>query len=96
MSGSRVCVIGAGVSGLVTAKVLRADGFAVTVFEKANDVGGTWSRSRTYPGLRANNSRDAYRFSDFSYAPTTDEFPTAEQVREGNLLICFCAQSLAE
>ncbi|HKG91889.1 MAG TPA: FAD-dependent oxidoreductase [Gemmatimonadaceae bacterium] len=78
--GRRVCVIGAGVSGLVTAKVLRADGFAVTVFEMGNDIGGTWARSRTYPGLRANNSRSSYAFSDFSYAPTTDEFPTAEQV----------------
>ena len=33
-SSNRVCVIGAGIAGLVTAKVLRNDGFDVTVFER--------------------------------------------------------------
>ena len=48
-----VCVIGAGLSGLVTAKVLKHDGFDVTVFEKAPTIGGVWAPSRAYPGLRA-------------------------------------------
>ncbi|HET7318425.1 MAG TPA: FAD/NAD(P)-binding protein, partial [Nitrospirota bacterium] len=33
-SGKRVCVIGAGIAGLVTSKVLKEDGFEVVVFEK--------------------------------------------------------------
>src|SRR5215204_3492975 len=81
-TGPRVCVIGAGIAGLVTAKVLRDDGFDVRVFERLPTIGGVWAPSRTYPGLRANNSRESYAFCDFEYPGTADDFPTAEQVRE--------------
>ncbi|MBA0788072.1 hypothetical protein Gotri_025256 [Gossypium trilobum] len=37
-----VAVIGAGTAGLVTARELQREGHRVTVFEKANKVGGTW------------------------------------------------------
>src|SRR5215207_6904242 len=80
-TGPRVCVIGAGIAGLVTAKVLRDDGFDVLVFERLPTIGGVWAPSRTYPGLRANNPRETYAFSDFEYPGTADDFPTAEQVR---------------
>lgn len=79
---NRVGVVGAGVAGLVAAKVLKQDGFQVTVFEAEPGVGGVWARSRAYPGLRANNPQEAYAFSDFSYPETADEFPAAEQIRE--------------
>src|SRR5215207_8752689 len=78
---NRVGVIGAGIAGLATAKVLRDDGFDVTVFDRNATAGGVWAVSRTYPGLRANNSRDSYAFSDFPYPDNADEFPTADQVR---------------
>jgi hypothetical protein len=77
----RVAVIGARIAGLVTAKDLRDDGFDVVVFEKACAVGGGWIQSRTYPGLRTNNSRDTYGFTDHPYSCSADIFPTAEQVR---------------
>src|SRR5262250_1508071 len=78
---ARVCVIGAGISGLVAAKVLREDGFDVVVFEKEASLGGVWAASRTYPGLHANNPRDTYAFSDHPYPATADDFPSAPQVR---------------
>jgi hypothetical protein len=77
----RVCVVGAGVAGLVTAKVLAVDGFDVVVFEKEPEIGGVWTVSRTYPGLRANNSRHTYAFSDHPYPDNADDFPTADQIR---------------
>jgi dimethylaniline monooxygenase (N-oxide forming) len=77
----RVCVIGAGIAGLGAAKVLKQDGFDIVVFEKDQELGGVWAASRGYPGLRANNSRDTYAFSDFPYPDTADEFPTAAQIR---------------
>jgi dimethylaniline monooxygenase (N-oxide forming) len=80
-SGKRVCVIGAGIAGLVTSKVLKEDGFEVVVFEKQPELGGVWAASRTYPGLRANNPRETYAFSDYPYPATVDDFPAAEQVR---------------
>lgn len=80
-TGGRVCVIGAGVAGLATARVLQDDGFAVTVFDKEDQLGGVWSANRTYPGLRTNSPRECYAFSDHPYPATADDFPAAAQVR---------------
>ncbi|UGT43775.1 NAD(P)-binding domain-containing protein [Nocardia yamanashiensis] len=82
MAGGQVVVIGAGIAGLVTAKVMRDDGFDVTVLEQEPTVGGVWAPSRTYPGLRTNNSRETYAFSDHPYGDSGEVFPTAEQVRQ--------------
>ncbi|MFI1911801.1 flavin-containing monooxygenase [Nocardia sp. NPDC020380] len=79
--GKRVIVIGAGIAGLVTAKVLHEDGFDVTVLDQAPDYGGVWIESRTYPGLRTNNSRHTYAFSDHPYPPSAPLFPAAPDVR---------------
>ncbi|KAK8587893.1 hypothetical protein V6N13_086853 [Hibiscus sabdariffa] len=38
----KVAVVGGGFAGLVTARELQREGHRVTVFEKANNVGGTW------------------------------------------------------
>lgn len=77
----RVVVIGAGIAGLVTAKVLREDGFDVVVYEREPTIGGVWAPSRTYPGLRTNNSRVTYAFSDHPFDESADMFPSADQVR---------------
>jgi len=57
------------------------DGFDVTVIERDFDLGGTWAPSRSYPGLRTNNSKNTYEFSDFAYPDTVDTFPQADEVR---------------
>jgi dimethylaniline monooxygenase (N-oxide forming) len=80
-SKATVCVIGAGIAGLVTAKTLAQDGFDVLIIEKDSALGGTWSPSRTYPGLRTNNTKHTYEFSDFPYPDSTDTFPYADDVR---------------
>lgn len=41
----KVCVIGAGPSGLTTIKQLLDEGHEVTCFEKGADIGGIWQRS---------------------------------------------------
>jgi dimethylaniline monooxygenase (N-oxide forming) len=81
-SHKTVCIIGAGVAGLVSAKVLKRDGFEVTVFEKESAIGGVWAEPRSYPELRSNNPRETYAFSDFDYPESADEFPTAGQIRD--------------
>ena len=45
-----ICIIGAGMSGLVMGIQLQKDGKRFRIFEKATSVGGTW-RENTYPGL---------------------------------------------
>jgi thioredoxin reductase len=77
-----ICIVGAGFAGLSAAKVLKAFGHRVTVFEKEADVGGVWSRSRRYPGLTTQNVRDTYAFSDFPYPKGTPEWPSGEQVQQ--------------
>ncbi|HYW13255.1 MAG TPA: NAD(P)-binding domain-containing protein [Longimicrobium sp.] len=77
----RAGIIGAGLSGLVTAKTLLEEGFDVTLFEKDDEAGGVWARSRRYPGLHTQNPRDTYAFSDFPMPRTYPEFPSGEQTQ---------------
>ena len=81
-STSHIGIIGAGISGLVTAKVLRQHGARVTVFEKASEVGGVWIAERTYDGLTSQNTKQTYAFSDYSMPDHFDACPTAAQMRE--------------
>jgi len=76
-----VGIIGAGFAGLSTAKVLRAFGFEVTVFEKEPDVGGVWAASRRYPGLTTQNPRTTYALSDFPMPASYPEWPSGQQVQ---------------
>src|SRR5258708_20585109 len=46
-----VCVIGAGVSGLVAAKTFGARGHKVTILERSGDLGGGWGMARRASGL---------------------------------------------
>lgn len=75
-----VLVIGAGLSGLVTAKTLLEYGYSVRVFEKDPEIGGVWASSRRYPGLTIQNTRDTYAFSDFPMPRDYPEFPDGAQM----------------
>src|SRR4051812_2500464 len=78
----RVGIIGAGVSGLVTARVFLSQGHAVTVFEQRDTLGGVWAPARRYPGVRLQTTRHSYCFSDFAMPSHYPEFPTGQQVHE--------------
>jgi 4-hydroxyacetophenone monooxygenase len=58
----RVLLIGAGMSGLLTAHRLRQVGVDFVVVEKNPDVGGTWLEN-TYPGCRVDNPNHNYSYS---------------------------------
>ena len=58
-----VAVIGAGMSGLCVAIALLRSGISnVTIYEKADEVGGTW-RENTYPGLTCDIPSRIYQYS---------------------------------
>lgn len=78
--GRKVCVIGAGISGLVAAKVLRGRGYDVTVVEKSRDLGGVWEPARSYPGVQTQTPRDLYCFSDFPMPAEYPEWPSGAQM----------------
>lgn len=59
----RIAIIGAGMSGIAAVVKLRKAGYTdLTVFEKANTVGGTWRENR-YPGLSCDIPAAWYSFS---------------------------------
>jgi cation diffusion facilitator CzcD-associated flavoprotein CzcO len=58
-----VAIIGAGMSGLCMAAKLQDAGMeSFTIFEKADEVGGTW-RDNTYPGLTCDVPSRYYAYS---------------------------------
>src|SRR4051812_22651237 len=57
----RVVVAGAGIAGLFMAEKLKRAGIDFTVYEKADEVGGTW-RDNTYPGLFVDVMSKQYEF----------------------------------
>ncbi|KAK1987322.1 hypothetical protein LZ30DRAFT_745887 [Colletotrichum cereale] len=86
----RVCIVGAGPSGLVAAKTLLhnapAGAFTVTVYEAQRRVGGLWPTRASdadglvHPLMVANQSRHTVQFSDLAWAPEDPEFPRAWMV----------------
>lgn len=65
----RVAIIGAGMSGLCMAAKLQDAGIdTYTIFEAADEVGGTW-RDNTYPGLACDVPS---RFYSYSFRPNPD------------------------
>src|SRR5436190_22834351 len=74
----RVVVAGAGVAGLFMAETLKRARMDFTVYEKADEVGGTW-RDNTFPGLFVDVLSRQYEFPfqpnyDWSrkYAPAVE------------------------
>ncbi len=78
MASSKVCVIGAGSSGIVAAQVLKARGIAFDCFEKGSQVGGNWryendnGMSSAYRSLHINTSR---RVMAYKTLPMPDHYP---------------------
>ena len=82
-SSKKVCVVGAGVSGLVSARELLREGHDVTVMEQSSGVGGQWLydprtdagdplgvagvASSIYASIRLNTPRESMGFSDFPF-----------------------------
>jgi cation diffusion facilitator CzcD-associated flavoprotein CzcO len=61
-----VAIVGAGMSGICMAITLLEAGISdVTIYEKADDIGGTW-RDNTYPGLSCDVPS---RFYQYTFAP---------------------------
>jgi len=61
-SKMKVVIIGAGLSGLLSAIRLQQAGVAFVVVEKNADVGGTWYEN-AYPGCRVDNPNHMYSYS---------------------------------
>jgi dimethylaniline monooxygenase (N-oxide forming) len=77
----KVCVIGAGSSGIAAVKALQESGFAFDCFEASDRVGGNWvfknrnGLSSSYRSLHTNTSRGRMEYSDFPMPATYPDFP---------------------
>ena len=75
----RVCVIGAGSSGIAACQVLHSRGIDFDCFETGSEVGGNWrylndnGMSSSYRSLHINTSRQIMEYKSF---PMDDTYPT--------------------
>ena len=82
----KVCVIGAGSSGLTAAQVLQARGIPFDCFEKGSMVGGNWryendnGTSSAYRSLHINSSRKLMSFKAFPMPAEYPDYPSHEHV----------------
>lgn len=89
MEGLRVCVIGAGPSGLACAKHLLQVGIRnFVVYEKDEDVGGNWrytpepDHSSAYESLCAITSKTMSAYEDFPMPDDYPDYPRHDQLLE--------------
>lgn len=89
----RVLVIGAGVSGICAAKNAVAKGFAVTVYEQTDNLGGLWNytdqtgvdengitTNYMYKDLRTNVPKEIMRYLDYDVPVRNKSFLNTEEV----------------
>jgi 4-hydroxyacetophenone monooxygenase len=75
-----VLVIGAGMSGLLTAIRLEEAGISYTVIEKNDAVGGTWYEN-SYPGCRVDVANHFYCYSFEPNHDWSEHFARREELR---------------
>ncbi|HEX7610014.1 MAG TPA: NAD(P)-binding domain-containing protein, partial [Solirubrobacteraceae bacterium] len=82
----RVCLIGAGSSGIAAAKALHERGIPFDCFEKSDRIGGNWvfenknGMSAAYRDLFINTSRPRMEYSDFPMPESYPDFPHHTQI----------------
>jgi cation diffusion facilitator CzcD-associated flavoprotein CzcO len=78
----KVCVIGAGSSGIAGAQVLHARGIPFDCFEKGSQVGGNWrylndnGSSAAYRSLHINTSRELMAYPSYPMPPHLPDYPS--------------------
>ncbi len=88
MGQRRVCVIGAGVSGLTATKALGDRHVPHVCFEASDDVGGNWyfrnpnGRSSAYRSLHIDTSKNAISFADFPMDERYPDFPHHSEIHQ--------------
>jgi dimethylaniline monooxygenase (N-oxide forming) len=77
----KVCIIGAGSSGISTAKIFYQEGIDFDCFEKGSKIGGNWlynndnGMSSAYKSLHINTSKQMMAYSDFPMPAHYPDYP---------------------
>ena len=83
-----VAVIGAGISGLTTLKMLEDYGIEAVCFEASDRIGGNWAfdnpngSSSAYRSLHIDTSKHQLSFRDFPMPEEFPDFPHHTQVKQ--------------
>lgn len=82
----KVCIIGAGTSGVICAKVMLQRGIPFDCFEKGSKIGGLWrykndnGLSSIYRSLHINTSKRIMELSDYPFPSHMAEFPANSEI----------------
>jgi dimethylaniline monooxygenase (N-oxide forming) len=85
---NRVCIIGAGSSGIAACKVLKEHGIPFDCYEAGDRVGGNWvfensnGMSSAYKSLFINTSKPRMQYSDYPMPDSYPIFPHHTQIAE--------------
>ena len=86
MAAEKVCIIGAGSSGIASCQVLNARGIPFDCFEKGSAVGGNWryendnGMSSAYRSLHINTSRNLMAYRTFPMPDSYPDYPNHFQI----------------
>ncbi|MGJ4787364.1 NAD(P)/FAD-dependent oxidoreductase [Leptospira koniambonensis] len=84
----KVCVIGAGSSGITVCKSLQDKGIPYDCYEKGSDVGGNWrfkndnGISNIYKSLHINTHRDRMEYRDYPMPDWYADYPNHEPIQK--------------
>jgi cation diffusion facilitator CzcD-associated flavoprotein CzcO len=84
----KVCIIGAGSSGIVACKVLQENNIPFDCYEKGSGIGGNWrymndnGMSSSYRSLHINTSKKVMAYSDFPMPEDYPDYPSHYQIME--------------
>jgi hypothetical protein len=83
----KVCIIGAGPSGLPAIKNISEAGISVVAYDYNSDVGGNWiynekdSHSSVFETTHIISSKTLSQYEDFPYGPEISDYPSHEELR---------------
>ena len=84
----RICVIGAGPSGITAIKNIAEAGFNVKAFDINSDVGGNWiyneneSHSSVFETTHIISSKSLSQFEDFHFNNNVADYPSHDELRQ--------------
>lgn len=82
----RVCVIGAGPSGITAAKNLLDQGLSIVVYDYGSEVGGNWiysdtaSHSSVFETTHIISSKSLSQYDDYPMPPDYPDYPSHQQL----------------
>lgn len=97
MAQKTVMVLGAGLAGLGAARRALESNFKVTVYEKADQIGGLWyykddlDHNCVYDGVLTNQPKEVNQLPDFYYSDQTKWYFNAQEVQE--YLVAYAKKS---